>query len=36
VLVFALMFLLPGAFRVLLAPVFFFMSAAQSFIRLWS
>jgi Zn-dependent protease len=36
VVVFLLMFLLPGAFRVLLAPVFLFMNAAQSFIQLWA
>jgi Zn-dependent protease len=36
VLVFALMFLLPGAFQVLLAPVFILMDAAQSFIRMWA
>jgi hypothetical protein len=35
VLVFLLMFLMPGAFRLLLAPVSLFMNAAQSFIRLW-
>jgi Zn-dependent protease len=36
VVVFLLMFFLPGAFRVLLSPVFLFMDAAQSFIGLWA
>jgi Zn-dependent protease len=36
VLVFLLVFLLPGAFRALLSPVYFLMDAAESFVRLWA
>lgn len=36
IIVFMLVFLLPGVFRVLLAPVYFLMDAAESFVRLWA
>ena len=36
VLIFAMVFLLPGAFRVLLSPVYYLMDAAQAFVRLWA
>jgi Zn-dependent protease len=36
ILVFLLIFLVPSAFQVMLAPVFILMDAAQSFIALWA